>query len=161
MKIRTTILNVATSGLSMSDFTLAAGMQFEGGSGADVLTGGWGNDTLSGYQGDDLLTGDIGNDMLDGGSGNDLLNGGVGNDVLRGGDGNDRIYYDPADTASFVSGGAGIDTLLVTGSVALPSADLAAQGFEYVEVARSDTVGYPWSDIVWFTMPPGRCSSRR
>ena len=94
-----------------------------GGDGDDVLVGGEGNDDLHGDAGDDGLSGGDGNDELDGGSGNDRLSGGNGNDRLFGGDGDDLGYGEAGDDIWFMSkgfdrfdGGAGIDTLALSGS---------------------------------------------
>jgi len=97
----------------------SAGLQINGGDGADSVTGGTGNDTIDGGAGDDSIIGGRGNDLLigrdgadsifgqegndslSGGAGNDRLNGGNNDDVLLGGDGNDKLY-----------GGAGNDIAL-------------------------------------------------
>jgi len=62
------------------------------------------------------LMGGSGNDLLVGGNGSDVLAGGGGNDTLRGGGGKDRITYQAAGT---LDGGAGQDTLVITGTTAL------------------------------------------
>jgi inosine/xanthosine triphosphate pyrophosphatase family protein len=59
------------------------------------------------------LTGNAGRNTLVGGAGNDILDGRQGSDVLRGGDGNDSLVFDAVDTVR--DGGAGIDTLVVSG----------------------------------------------
>jgi len=64
--------------------------------------GGSGNDTLTGNSLNNTLYGGLGNDVIDGGTGNDVIDTGAGNDIM---------IYDPADSASAVKGGAGIDSL--------------------------------------------------
>ncbi|HSI59810.1 MAG TPA: calcium-binding protein [Ideonella sp.] len=117
----------------------------QGGLGSDGLYGDAGNDTLlgggadgplgleelHGGVGDDLLLaspslmfGEDGNDTLigsasmdlgmNGGAGDDFIFGGEGEDVLIGGDGND-ILLDESE-GDVLSGGAGIDTLVGSGS---------------------------------------------
>ena len=65
---------------------LPAGMgpriEFDGGSGDDVLLGSPGGSTLLGGDGDDVLIGGPGNDWIDGGTGADILIGGGGTDVI-------------------------------------------------------------------------------
>ncbi|MBP2636896.1 MAG: Hemolysin-type calcium binding domain protein, partial [Firmicutes bacterium] len=97
---------------------------------AQAINAGWGkqgtakNDSIIGTIGIDVINGGVGNDRIDGGEGNDALFGGAGNDILIGGlgndslfggDGNDTIIYDAADSASSVSGGAGVDILDASG----------------------------------------------
>ncbi|UFZ02671.1 S8 family serine peptidase [Bradyrhizobium ontarionense] len=74
----------------------------------DYLNGGTGNDKLYGLSGDDLLVG---------GDGNDLLVGGSGSDDLIGGDGDDRLLPGSGDV-DYVTGGAGLDTLVLAGKEA-------------------------------------------
>jgi len=103
MKIRVNILNIANSGLSMSDFILAPpGVQLEGGPGADQLTGGAGHDTLSGGYGDDLL---------EGGAGNDLIKGGNDRDTATYANAAAAVTVNLAITTAQNTGGDGIDTL--------------------------------------------------
>lgn len=94
------------------------------------------------------VTGGAGGDIIVGSGGNDILRGGGGSDRLEGGAGDDRIYYDPADNGLLVTGGTGFDTLVVEGMLALPSLNLAAQGFERVEVIRTDDGGNDWAELV-------------
>jgi Ca2+-binding RTX toxin-like protein len=111
----------------------------DGGEGNDVVFGGGGHDLLMGGNGNDLLSGYNGSDLLWGGNGNDTLIGGGGDDGLIGGNGNDAFLFDsnfghdvitdfgkgdqlwlahdvngsgickPADLASHVTGGVGMD----------------------------------------------------
>ena len=76
---------------------------FYGSSGNDVI-----NTTSTTTQSTGL------SDFIHGRDGDDQIDGGGGNDEIFGGDGNDEIVYDPADLMG-VDGGAGIDSLLVTG----------------------------------------------
>ncbi|MBY5931439.1 hypothetical protein KUV51_00390 [Tateyamaria omphalii] len=63
------------------------------------ISGGAGNDTVRGSENDDLLSGD------------------AGADVVEGRDGNDLLFVDNADfEQGSVSGGNGIDTIIVTGT---------------------------------------------
>ncbi|MBO9502974.1 hypothetical protein J7346_14795, partial [Brevundimonas sp. A19_0] len=91
-----------------------------GGSGADridmsafgievELSGGGGDDFLRGGRGKDLLRGGEGADRLEGGSGDDLY-GDAGNDVIV-------VTFDPLMlfSTTFISGGAGDDTLILRG----------------------------------------------
>lgn len=73
--------------------------------------------TLRGNAGDDVTTGGSANDNLDGGIGNDRLIGGAGIDTFSGGSGNDTLYVDMLDVA--ISGGAGMDTVIMTRAGAL------------------------------------------
>jgi serralysin len=63
---------------------------------------------------DNMITGNIGKDILRGNAGNDTLDGGAGADILLGGLGDDTLTYDSADRR--IDGGAGIDTLEISGS---------------------------------------------
>jgi len=77
----------------------------------NILAGNGGNDRLIGNDGADVLYGGDGVDSLYGSVGNDTLIGDAGSDVLDGGDGNDVVFYDLADKAPNVKGGAGYDIL--------------------------------------------------
>jgi ELWxxDGT repeat protein len=113
------------------------------------------SDTLAGGIANDLLSGGAGADFLVGEAGNDTLTGGTGNDQLTGGDGNDFIYFDPADTATNVTGGIGTDTLFVASTVlALPTSfNLTAQGFERAQFDQIDTSGQTWATRTIFYAP--------
>jgi Ca2+-binding RTX toxin-like protein len=92
-----------------------------GSKGADILRGGGENDVLRGGAGDDQLRGEGGSDILLGGEGNDdLLDWNGGSDSLYGGDGDDRlniVTYD-GDASPVAHGGAGADTISVSGPLA-------------------------------------------
>jgi len=65
---------------------------------------------------------------LDGGAGNDTLIGGLGNDVLLGGAGDDAFRWKSGDGSDVIEGQDGFDTLDVTGSNAVETFDLLANG---------------------------------
>ena len=93
-------------------------VEFDGGSGNDVLVGGSGNDILEGGSGSDRLEGNGGNDSLEGEEGNDTLYGGTGADILEGGRGNDNLVGEAGNDVlegdrgrDTLAGGAGNDNL--------------------------------------------------
>ncbi|WP_088342699.1 MULTISPECIES: peroxidase family protein [Rhodomicrobium] len=104
--------------------------------GADTIDGAGGNDIINGLAGADHLIGGAGLDIIDGGAGNDSIEGGAAADILHGGTGNDTItggaaadlmfgddgddvfHYGFGDGADLVDGGAGFDTLHITGTAA-------------------------------------------
>jgi Ca2+-binding RTX toxin-like protein len=92
-------------------------LEFDGGSGNDVVTGGAFDDTfVSGNGGKDTLSGNGGNDSLNGGVGDDLLQGGTGNDLLDGGADVDTADYRDKTTSVVVAlNGAGTVTVTVGG----------------------------------------------
>lgn len=75
----------------------------------------YGFSNVTGSKGNDLIIGSQTSNLLSGGSGNDYLDGGGlhDRDILDGGDGDDYIIADLSDN---VSGGDGIDTLVLTGA---------------------------------------------
>ncbi|SIP98318.1 Hemolysin-type calcium-binding repeat-containing protein [Paracoccus thiocyanatus] len=100
-------------------------LDYDGGSGRDLITG-WNHaDQINGNGGNDQLAGGRGNDTLDGGRGNDLLRGGDGNDLLyhesgqdtlRGEGGNDRLFIGFDENVNqpyrvVVDGGMGVDVV--------------------------------------------------
>lgn len=85
----------------------------------------------------DELRGTQNDDDLSGLEGNDTLIGGRGADILRGGDGDDRLYIDADDL--LISGGAGIDTVVVQGTVGI-TLDLAATDIEHAYGSAGDDV---------------------
>jgi Ca2+-binding RTX toxin-like protein len=72
---------------------------------------------IFGYAGNDLLKGGTAEDTIEGGFGNDTIHGGGGLNYLYGDAGDDRIVVIAADTGSVIDGGAGLDTLVVTGAI--------------------------------------------
>jgi Ca2+-binding RTX toxin-like protein len=136
-------------------------LQYQNNSGSLIenAIGGTGNDTILGNAAGNALTGGDGADSLSGLDGNDTLTGGAGSDTLAGGNGDDVIYYDAADLAANITGGAGTDKLVFTGSTVPTSFNLAAQGFEKAEQQETDaTAGINWSsrstifDAAWQTI---------
>lgn len=96
---------------------------------ASVETDSPGTDSISGFSGDDEINGTGGINFLDGGAGNDtlrgagqpdVLTGGFGAlDELTGGVGNDlfvEVGESNLDSAFLIDGGAGFDTLRVSGN---------------------------------------------
>jgi serralysin len=127
--------------LRFDDMTLivgaGGGQYIAGTAGPDTLNGTAFNDLIEGGAGNDVINGLGGNDDIYGGDGNDVLVAGGGVDRLYGGEGADRLEGDSGDqlhgengddvivvqgsaaTASvLVSGGAGIDTLILRGTSA-------------------------------------------
>jgi Ca2+-binding RTX toxin-like protein len=115
-----------------------------GGIGNDALRGQDGNDRLYGERrftfepsGADRLVGGDGDDVLYGGAEDDVLVGGGDNDVLEGAEGTDRLAGDDGDDAFIfrydvvpvgerVAGGAGTDTLFISGFADLRGARLSS-----------------------------------
>ncbi|MDP9423168.1 MAG: M10 family metallopeptidase C-terminal domain-containing protein [Pseudomonadota bacterium] len=128
-------------GGSVGNLSIALGVTIENAVGAESA------DKIIGNSSNNLLNGAGGNDTLFGGDGDDNLDGGAGVDELDGGAGNDQIIYDAADNMAKVTGGAGTDTLVVNGTVAPTSFNLAAQGFERAEVRQTDSGSNPWTTI--------------
>lgn len=110
-----------------------------GGAGADQLSGGEGNDELIGGAGDDQLIAGDGVNTLLGGDGNDLLVG-SGGDTLSGGEGHDTVISstDGFDQSQ-VDGGAGYDSLLLSGDDAV-SINGDATGFEVIKSGGGDDI---------------------
>ena len=122
--------------------TFTSAVDFDAGSGNDVLTGGRGDDRLFGGTGSDTIRGGLGNDEIrgegfgngvdfdqlygEGGNdqiyGNGRLDGGAGNDFLSGegeffgGAGNDSIVS--FGSGDIIIGGAGTDSIATRGSSA-------------------------------------------
>jgi Ca2+-binding RTX toxin-like protein len=79
--------------------------------GNDGVYGGGGNDQIWGGIGNDTLIGDAGNDVIDGGANDDKIWGGIGNDTLIGNTGNDVMYGDAGDDTFVIRVGDGTDTI--------------------------------------------------
>jgi Ca2+-binding RTX toxin-like protein len=79
--------------------TLAAPLDFQGGSAPITLTGSRFGDSITGSADADFIDGNAGDDVLDGAEGDDTLVGGTGEDTLVGGAGDDAL-----------AGGSGADT---------------------------------------------------
>ena len=72
--------------------TSTDGVDFDGGSGADIITGGSGNDTLDGGVGNDSLVGGNGDDVMNAGAGvNVITDAGVGFDTIVHGSANSSV----------------------------------------------------------------------
>jgi Ca2+-binding RTX toxin-like protein len=115
------------SGLNGSDTIqgLGGGDVLEGNAQDDTLIGGTGDDTLDGGTGDDLLEGKDGGDVLIGGANDDRLFGGGEDDFLVGGPGfdhlsgggeTDLLIWENGDGNDVDDGGAGEDSLTITGA---------------------------------------------
>jgi Ca2+-binding RTX toxin-like protein len=84
----------------------------------DFLTGSSVSETILGGNGDDLIEGNGGSDLIDGAAGDDTLYA-DGGDTILGGDASDKVYAGTAALAApviWIDGGAGIDSLFLTGS---------------------------------------------
>ena len=129
---------------SRSRVTNVAGVTLTGTDAANTLSGTGEEDTLIGLAGNDILNGLGGNDFLDGGAGADLISGGAGNDTIVGGAGNDLLsgeagsdlfLYTLGDGADSVDGGADVDTLSITGTVANDTLSVIYDGTALINVA--------------------------
>ena len=96
----------------------------DAGSGDDIVYAGLGNDVVRGGAGDDQIFGEAGNDEIFGDDGSDLLVGGDGEDQVFGGLGNDEFVATVNDDDDFYDGGAGNDTLNVSGAQQAVAVDL-------------------------------------
>ncbi|MEL7464936.1 MAG: SGNH/GDSL hydrolase family protein [Pseudomonadota bacterium] len=91
----------------------------KGGRGADLIGGGDGADLLKGGRGADIIADGLGDDIVFGGRGADLLIDGQGDDALFGGRGADAFVFTEGslrgeeDGGAFISGGKGVDTLIL------------------------------------------------
>src|SRR5690606_27599227 len=85
----------------------------------DGLGAGTSSTAMYGFGGNDNLTGGTANDWIFGGEGDDTITGGVGADHLYGGADNDTFNVGAVahlDTGEIIDGGAGDDTIAITGS---------------------------------------------
>lgn len=90
-----------------------------GGAAADTITSGTGGATINGGGGNDTIVLTGGTNVVDGGTGDDNITLGSGTaDTISGGDGNDTFIAVSANLAAgdVISGGAGANTLRVTGN---------------------------------------------
>ncbi|MBX9934810.1 MAG: cadherin-like domain-containing protein [Methylobacterium sp.] len=131
----------------------------DGGEGSDILMGGTGNDIVVGDLGDDRLdggddddlvfggpgrdvvSGGSGNDDLEGGSGNDVLSDGAGRDVASGQDGDDVLLAALDGEDDRFEGGAGDDTLDLSGTTSGVVVDLTAGTTDGAETGRDQIQG--------------------
>ncbi|MBK4215571.1 hypothetical protein JJJ17_06505 [Paracoccus caeni] len=116
-------------------------LDYDGGSGRDIITGWNRADRLEGNDGHDQLKGGGGNDTLDGGRGNDRLEGGTGNDYLYHDSGNDTLLGNQGNDTfqigfdgnantpyrALIDGGLGKDTVQFNSSDIGAIVDLASQ----------------------------------
>src|SRR5436190_757246 len=86
--------------------------------------------TILGTNNNDSLIGTASADVIKGGGGNDVLHGGGGNDHLSGGHGNDVMFSDNG-IVDF-NGGAGIDTVDLSGATQGVAIDLGDGKVSYV-----------------------------
>ena len=140
-----------------------AGVNVDGGAGADSMTGGSGADTLAGGSGNDTLNGGAGNDSLTGGAGADRITGGTGNDTidlglndgaadivdLDDGSGSDIIRNFTAPTANGNGTYTGYDQFDVSDLT-----DAGGNPIKAWDVTVTDTVGDGTGDAV-LTFPNG------
>ena len=94
-------------------------LTIDGGAGADFIVHfGTVGATLNGGLGDDRIVGGPGADTISGGDDSDLLEGGGGDDAISGGNGNDtiRMGMPTGISARMIDGGAGTDTIELTGT---------------------------------------------
>jgi Ca2+-binding RTX toxin-like protein len=74
--------------------------------------------TAQGHSRSVQIAGGAGNDSVWGGNNSDMISGDAGADDIRGHGGDDKLFVDAADlTDGYVSGNAGVDTLIITGDV--------------------------------------------
>ncbi|MDF0585064.1 calcium-binding protein, partial [Bradyrhizobium yuanmingense] len=109
-------------------------------SNSPFLVGTNGNDVLIGSSANQNLYGEAGDDRIDGQGGNDLLYGGLGNDTLV------LSVSAPGDIAT-VNGGAGTDTLDLSGFGSAVWVDLVTNGAEVRTTDQSDLASGTWRDM--------------
>ncbi|MGV0762923.1 calcium-binding protein, partial [Tistrella mobilis] len=113
-----------------------------------VIRLGAGNDQFTGSAVTDLVDGGDGNDILKGGAGNDVLHGGSGNDQLDGGDGNDVFELVGRFDADTYLGGAGTDTIRLTGDAWSTRFTVKTTGsIERLDIGEYDLSGTIGADI--------------
>ncbi|WP_210527587.1 calcium-binding protein [Rubellimicrobium arenae] len=105
--------------------------------GGGTASGNTGRDTLIGSNGRDVLNGGSGDDSLSGQGGADRIDAGSGHDTVAAGDGNDTVQFDDWSPEDRADGGAGSDTLWLSGSDANDVVDLrpvagVVTGFEQI-----------------------------
>lgn len=107
--------------LDASEIGAGASIHLVGGRGDDRLVAGTGADELEGGEGNDHLNGGDGDDRVEAGAGHDFVNGGAGADELDGGDGTDAIYADAADISVAASAAADGDVDVVVAENGAPA----------------------------------------
>jgi Ca2+-binding RTX toxin-like protein len=96
--------------------------------------------SLKGNDSNNVLSGNNYANLLDGGKGDDTLKGGGGADTLLGGEGNDTIEVQQSFSGVKVDGGAGTDTLRISGSSTLDLTALsnsAILGIERIDLTAN------------------------
>ena len=91
----------------------------------NIITNGSSGGQITGTARDDVIDGQGGNDIINAGAGNDTVIGGTGLDKVNAGDGDDIITATIGDGADVYSGGAGTDTLDMSGITAPATINLA------------------------------------
>ncbi len=129
-KVRTALASYTlTTNVENLDYIGAGSFIGVGNDLANVITGGALADTLSGGLGNDTLNGGGGVDTLDGGDGTDILDGGAGADTMTGGLGNDTFIVDDAGDVVIELAAGGTDTIRVTASSYVMSAEIEIMQF--------------------------------
>jgi Ca2+-binding RTX toxin-like protein len=124
--IRTVNLADGGSTLSAGDYSAAANLTVNGGSGNDTILTGAGNDSVLGNAGNDSITTGAGDDFVAGGLGNDVIATGTGNDMVQMGTGSDNLDLGAGDdkvlvgssgndlsTTDSINGGTGFDEVVL------------------------------------------------
>ncbi|QOZ75368.1 hypothetical protein XH83_07890 [Bradyrhizobium sp. CCBAU 53351] len=104
---------------------------------------------FAGTRGDDVLVGSSANQNFYGEAGDDRIEGQGGNDLLYGGLGNDTLVLSvaaPGDVAT-INGGAGTDTLDLSGFGSAVWVDLVTNGAEVRTTDQSDLASGTWRDM--------------
>jgi Ca2+-binding RTX toxin-like protein len=89
---------------------------------------------IDGGNGDDIIGSGNGADVVIAGAGNDFVDGGKGDDLISLGDGDDIAKWRVGDGADTVSGGAGKDSLLLSGPGGSNTVAIGAGGSSAVTV---------------------------
>lgn len=126
----------------------AAGRNFEGSDGNEVIYAGSGDDTINAHGGDDAVFDGRGNDVIHLGAGDDRLmwHPHPGHDLAQGGAGTDTLVLnnydisredllaaitpDPGSAAPFIDENGMISLAGVTGTITIGDATLTFSGFE-------------------------------
>ena len=108
--------------------------------GNDQITVNGGANVIDGGAGNDIIIAGGGADTVSGGAGNDYLTGGLGNDTINGDAGDDTIRYAIGDFADAVNGGAGFDTLVISGSTADNTLDVVFAGTALISFEAGGTI---------------------
>jgi len=109
-----------------------------GSANADTIVGSATATTIDGGAGIDNITGGVAADSIFGGAGNDVISGAGGNDTLSGGDGNDSITQGVAGITTVIEGGAGADTITLSGMLASGQKIDGGDGTDTLVIATAD-----------------------